>query len=122
MGNLLSILLCISTTVLFYKCPPTQDYDFMNPDNFLYQEDPFVFLSTADANIITIEESSNQTHIPLKHGRPNFRFSLSGSGYAKPTTCWHHKYNPKMFSGRFRRVQKSCSIHKDTCTTKGKVA
>jgi hypothetical protein len=57
MGNLLSILWYIPTAVIFYKCPPTPDFDFPFSDQFLYAEDPFVFLSTPDAKIITIEES-----------------------------------------------------------------
>jgi hypothetical protein len=57
MGNLLSILVYISTAVIFYKCPPTPVFDLSFFDQFLYQEDPFVFLSNPDAKIITIEES-----------------------------------------------------------------
>jgi hypothetical protein len=57
MGNLLSIPLCISTKVIVYKCPPSPDFDFPFSDQFLYEEDPFVILSTPDAKIITIEES-----------------------------------------------------------------
>ena len=63
MGNLLSILMYISTNVktsnkvVFYKCPPSPDFCPTFIDQFLYEEDPFVFLSTPDAKIVTIEES-----------------------------------------------------------------
>jgi hypothetical protein len=57
MGNLLSILLRINTTVIVYKCPPSPSFDFYMTDQFLYEEEPFVILSDPDAEIITIEES-----------------------------------------------------------------
>ena len=44
MGNLLSILWYIPTAVIFYKCPPKPDFDFPFSDQFLCEEDPFVFL------------------------------------------------------------------------------
>ena len=53
MGNLLSVPMYITTSVICYKCPPTPDYD--DYDEFLYQ-DPYVVYST-DAPIITIEEA-----------------------------------------------------------------
>ena len=52
MGNLLSIPMYITTSVVCYKCPPTTDSDY---DDFLYQE-PYIVYST-DATIITIEET-----------------------------------------------------------------
>ena len=52
MGNLLSIPMYITTSVVCYKCPPTPDSDY---DDFLYQE-PYIVYST-DATIITIEET-----------------------------------------------------------------
>ena len=57
MGNLLSMFRYRNTLVVFYKCPPQQDLDDKFPNQFLYAEDPFVFLSSPGAEIITIEES-----------------------------------------------------------------
>ena len=56
MGLLLSILLLyyVPPAVVFYKCPPL---DSDTSDLFLFEEDPFVFYSTPNAVIITIEES-----------------------------------------------------------------
>ena len=57
MGILLSTILYLNTSVIFYKCPPSPSYDYDVYEQFLYQEDTFVILSTPNANIITIEET-----------------------------------------------------------------
>ena len=55
MGLMISILLWWAIPVIItYKCLPL-DSDTSDP--FLYEEDPFVVLSTPNAVIYTIEES-----------------------------------------------------------------